>query len=124
MAIRAYILYSAAAAAASLSTAQILRNGEIIGVNFSLYAAVGNGAASEVSMQAARQWGTAGAQGILATAVLSNAATGPSQLQGNHYIPLPRGCTVKVGDVLYLHATQLGAGGTITQSITVYVQES
>lgn len=123
MAIRAYQLYSASAAAASLATAQILKPCEIVGVNFSLYAAVGNGAAAELSSVAARQWGASGTQGILACAIISNAATGPEQLHANHYVPFAPGCKLNVGDIVYYHATQLGAGGTITCQIQLFVRE-
>lgn len=123
MAIRAYQMYSASAAAAALTTITILKPCEVVGVNFTMYAAVGNGAAMEVSQTAARQWGASATQGILATAACSNAATGPEQLHANHFVPFAPGCKLNTGDIVYLHGTQLGAGSTITCQVQLFVKE-
>lgn len=123
MGIRIYTLYSAAAAAAALATVQILAKGQITGISWGMYAAVGNGQASEVSSSAARQFATNNAQGILGIAICSVAAAATSIISANQFIAIAPGCRCNVGDIIYLHGTQLGAGGTITQTIQIFVQE-
>lgn len=123
MPIRAYVLYSAAAAAAALTNVQILKPCEIVGVLFAQYAAVGNGSADELSLSAARQYGASGTQGILAVATHSVAAAATSPLASNTFVPFAPGCKLNTGDIVYLHGTQQGAGGTITRQVTLYVRE-
>lgn len=120
---RIYQLYSASAAAQSLSTIQVLKRCQVAAIIFSFYAAAGNGAASEISVQAARQWGTNNTTGILATAAHSVAAAATAVITSNQTVPFPPGTILEQGVIVYLHATQLGAGGTITQQIQIIVVE-
>lgn len=123
MPIRAYILYFSGAAAANCAQIQVVKSCEILNVNYSLYAAVNNGVAAEISIMAARQYGTNNTQGILAMAVISSAAASTAQLHANHFVPIPPGCRLNNGDFVYLHTTGLGGAGTAQTCVTLYVRE-
>lgn len=124
MSVRAYNLYFSGAAAAAVANVPVVRNGDVLGVNFAGYAAVGNGSWAEISTNPTRLGCTNDAAGPMAFAALSNAATGPEQLHESHFVPIPAGLTVKVGDKFYLHTTQKGSAGSVDWQVTIYVRES
>jgi len=124
MPIRIYQLYTAAAAAANMANVQLVKSAEIVAVSFSLVSVVNNGVAFELSVTAARQYGTNNTQGIIALAFVSNIAAQVAGLDRNHFIAIPPGCKLGTGEFLYLHGTQIGSAGTATCQLSIYCRES
>lgn len=123
MPVRAYVLYFSGAAAQAVAQIQILKPCELLNLSFTLYAGVGNGSVCEISQMAARQYATNNTQGILGMAAVSNPAAGTGQLANNAFVPLPPGCKLNTGDLIYMHTTQAGAGGSTQCCAILYVRE-
>lgn len=123
MPIRTYQLYFNGAAAQGVANTPVVAKGDVLAVLFNNVTLVNNGVAWEVSCNVTRQYGTNGAQGIIAIGDWSVITGGVCPLSTTISVPIPAGCSVKPGDSFYLHGTQIGSAGSGTCSAIIYVRE-
>jgi hypothetical protein len=76
----------------------------------------------ELSTNPSSQGTTNDAQGTVASSSANSAAGAISPLGINTFVAIA-GVEVKLGDTLYIHGLQLGAGATVPTNVYVYVQE-